>query len=132
MNNRHMLVIFDPITGTLVAYNHQMLMGYVDVYKHETTEEQIQAVRDSGALMRDVIANENEVIQAGFDVQAEPSPSVEHVYAAFIAENGGYNPRLHSVFADEEKAVQWLRQKPWVIGIDESSAWYIECWKVSE
>ena len=62
----------------------------------------------------------------------EDFPSAKHVYAAFITENGGYNPRLHSVFADEEKAVQWLRQKPWVIGIDESSAWYIECWKVSE
>ena len=62
----------------------------------------------------------------------EDSPGIQHVYAAFITENGGYNPRLHSVFADEDKAEQWLRQKPPVMGIEEGPEWYIERWVVSE
>ena len=62
----------------------------------------------------------------------EDSPGIQHVYAAFITENGGYNPRLHSVFADEDKAEQWLRQKPPVMGIEDGPEWYIERWTVSE
>lgn len=62
----------------------------------------------------------------------EDSPRAKHVYAAFITENGGYNPRLHGVFADEARAEQWLRQKPKVIGLDDPQEWYIERWAVNE
>ena len=63
----------------------------------------------------------------------EDFPGVAYVYAAFITENGGYNPRLHGVFSDEARAEKWLRQKPQVIGLGvDPPVWYVERWTVSE
>lgn len=94
MTENNINVLYDPKTDTLLEINTGMIAGVVDLSAHETTEEQIEFLKENGAR---VIGSSSEV------------------YLCFVRANDSSPSALVKVVSTLKEADDWIDGIPYVI-----------------
>ena len=91
MTENNINVLYDPKTDTLLEINTGMIAGVVDLSAHETTEEQIEFLKENGAR---VIGSSSEV------------------YLCFVRANDSSPNVLVKVVSTLDEANNWIDGVP--------------------